>query len=177
MTAEQQLERSVLESKERDELHAIAQALSVKTTTRTKKADIIDRILKATGVGPADGAPTARRPRARARPGRQPGGPRRSQAAGAALTTAQRRRRAPDADGRRRRRPATTSPTADDVRGSRRPAVGGEAATGRRAVDHGQAPGPHDGPRAAAGRQPGGNREARAAAATRTASTPASATG
>src|SRR5665213_2903214 len=50
MTAEQQLERSVLEGKERDELHAIAQALSVKTTTRTKKADMIDGILKATGV-------------------------------------------------------------------------------------------------------------------------------
>ena len=54
MTAEQQLERSVLESKERDELHAIAQALSVKTTTRTKKADIIDGILKATGVAVDD---------------------------------------------------------------------------------------------------------------------------
>ena len=66
MTAEQQLERSVLEGKERDELHAIAQALSVKTTTRTKKADIIDGILKATGVGPADApeAPAARAPRA-----------------------------------------------------------------------------------------------------------------
>ncbi len=51
MTADQQLERSVLESKERDELHAIAQALSVKTNTRTKKADIIDGILKAAGVG------------------------------------------------------------------------------------------------------------------------------
>src|SRR3981189_1142450 len=50
MTAEQQLERSVLEGKERDELHAIAQALSVKTTTRTKKADMIDGILKATGA-------------------------------------------------------------------------------------------------------------------------------
>ena len=50
MTAEQQLERSVLESKERDELHAIAQAMALKTTTRTKKADIIDRILEATGV-------------------------------------------------------------------------------------------------------------------------------
>ncbi len=50
MTAEQQLERSVLEGKERDELHAIAQALSVKTTTRTKKADMIDGILTATGV-------------------------------------------------------------------------------------------------------------------------------
>ncbi|MGA7420680.1 MAG: Rho termination factor N-terminal domain-containing protein, partial [Acidimicrobiales bacterium] len=55
MTAEQQLERSVLEGKERDELHAIAQALSVKTTTRTKKADIIDGILKATGVAVDDG--------------------------------------------------------------------------------------------------------------------------
>ena len=57
MTAEQQLERSVLEGKERDELSAIAQAMSLKTTTRTKKADIIDQILDATGVtsGPAPG--------------------------------------------------------------------------------------------------------------------------
>ena len=69
MTAEQQLERSVLESKERDELHAIAQALSVKTNTRTKKADIIDGILKATGVA-VDAAPEAapaRAPRGRSR--------------------------------------------------------------------------------------------------------------
>ena len=66
MTAEQQLERSVLESKERDELHAIAQALSVKTTTRTKKADIIDGILKATGVhvDDAPAPPSGRTPRA-----------------------------------------------------------------------------------------------------------------
>jgi transcription termination factor Rho len=56
MTAKQQLERSVLESKERDELHAIAQALSVKTNTRTKKADIIDGILKATGVSVGESA-------------------------------------------------------------------------------------------------------------------------
>ncbi len=54
MTAEQQLERSVLEGKERDELQAIAQALSVKTNTRTKKADMIDGILKATGVSVED---------------------------------------------------------------------------------------------------------------------------
>src|SRR5271166_1380552 len=55
MTADQQLERSVLEGKERDELSAIAQAMSLKTTSRTKKADIIDQILDATGVtsGPA----------------------------------------------------------------------------------------------------------------------------
>jgi len=57
MTAEQQLERSVLEGKERDELHAIAQALSVKTNTRTKKADMIDGILKATGVSVDDNTP------------------------------------------------------------------------------------------------------------------------
>ncbi len=50
MTAEQQLERSVLESKEREELHAIAQAMDLKTTTRSKKADLIDKILSATGV-------------------------------------------------------------------------------------------------------------------------------
>ncbi len=56
MTAEQQLERSVLEGKERDELNAIAQAMALKTTTRTKKADIIDRILEATGVISADRA-------------------------------------------------------------------------------------------------------------------------
>jgi transcription termination factor Rho len=59
MTADRQLERSVLEGKERDELSAIAQAMSLKTTSRTKKADIIDQILDATGVTPAangDGA-------------------------------------------------------------------------------------------------------------------------
>ena len=70
MTAEQQLERSVLESKERDELHAIAQALSVKTNTRTKKADIIDGILKATGVAVDESpaaAPAPRAPRGRSR--------------------------------------------------------------------------------------------------------------
>ncbi len=56
MTAEQQLERSVLEGKERDELSAIAQAMSLKTTSRTKKADIIDQILHATGVTSGSGA-------------------------------------------------------------------------------------------------------------------------
>jgi transcription termination factor Rho len=55
MTAEQQLERSVLEGKEREELHAIAQAMALKTNSRTKKADIIDQILEATGVTGAPG--------------------------------------------------------------------------------------------------------------------------
>jgi transcription termination factor Rho len=53
---EPQLERSVLERKERDELHAIATAMGVKATTRTKKADLVDRILEATGVGTSNGA-------------------------------------------------------------------------------------------------------------------------
>ena len=42
-----QLERSVLEAKEREELHAIAQAMDIKTTTRSKKSDLIDQILVA----------------------------------------------------------------------------------------------------------------------------------
>jgi transcription termination factor Rho len=50
MAAEPQLERSVLERKERDELRAIAQAMSLDTNSRSKKADIIDQILRAAGV-------------------------------------------------------------------------------------------------------------------------------
>ena len=55
--AEEQLERSILESKERDELHAIASAMSLKATARSKKSDIIDLILEATGVGDAGAGP------------------------------------------------------------------------------------------------------------------------
>ncbi len=55
MSGEQQLERSVLERKERDELHAIAEAMSLKPGSRAKKADIIDQILRATGVEVASG--------------------------------------------------------------------------------------------------------------------------
>jgi transcription termination factor Rho len=49
--AGEQLERSILESKERDELQAIAAAMSLKPAPRTKKSDIIDLILDATGIG------------------------------------------------------------------------------------------------------------------------------
>src|SRR5438477_98236 len=49
MSGEQQLERSVLENKERDELHAIADAMGLKPASRTKKADLVDTILRATG--------------------------------------------------------------------------------------------------------------------------------
>ena len=50
MAAEQQLERSVLERKEREELRAIAEAMALDTNSRSKKADIIDQILRAAGV-------------------------------------------------------------------------------------------------------------------------------
>nr|MBA3653869.1 Rho termination factor N-terminal domain-containing protein [Actinomycetota bacterium] len=60
--SEPQLERSVLEHKERDELHAIATAMGVKATTRTKKADLVDRILEATGVATSNGAAKADTP-------------------------------------------------------------------------------------------------------------------
>ncbi|HET6811853.1 MAG TPA: transcription termination factor Rho [Acidimicrobiales bacterium] len=50
MSDEQQLERSVLERKERDELHAIAEAMGLKPASRTRKGDLIDEILRVTGV-------------------------------------------------------------------------------------------------------------------------------
>ena len=52
MTA-QALEQSALESKDKAQLVQIAEALGVKTTTRSKKADIIDQILAMTGASPA----------------------------------------------------------------------------------------------------------------------------
>jgi transcription termination factor Rho len=68
MAAEQQLERSVLERKEREELRAIAQAMSLETNSRSKKADIIDQILHAAGVdgGSANGESGPRGPRSSA---------------------------------------------------------------------------------------------------------------
>ncbi|MGC8514339.1 MAG: transcription termination factor Rho [Acidimicrobiales bacterium] len=55
--SEPQLERSVLQAKDRDELVAIAGALGVSPTSRAKKADIISQILVATGIEaePSDG--------------------------------------------------------------------------------------------------------------------------
>ncbi len=44
------LERSVLESKDREQLLAIAQALGVKSVSRAKKVDLIAKILEQTGV-------------------------------------------------------------------------------------------------------------------------------
>ncbi len=69
------LERSVLEGKDRDALLRIAEVLGVKASSRTKKAEIVDRILEQTGAGPsassssepADAAPPAAKPAGRGR--------------------------------------------------------------------------------------------------------------
>jgi transcription termination factor Rho len=86
MTAEQQLERSVLEGKERDELSAIAQAMSLKTNSRTKKADIIDQILDATGVTSGSAAASNGDGEAGDANGAKP--PRRSRSASSAVSAA-----------------------------------------------------------------------------------------
>jgi transcription termination factor Rho len=60
MTPEQQIDRSVLAGKDREELHTIAGAIGVKAATRMRKADLIDAILDAANGGeaaPADEAP------------------------------------------------------------------------------------------------------------------------
>ena len=61
--AAQALEKSVLETKDKDQLLAIAKALGLKATARSKKSDIIDQILDMTGAGSsaasADPAPAA----------------------------------------------------------------------------------------------------------------------
>ncbi len=51
--AAEALEQSVLESKDKDQLLAIAKALGLKATSRTKKSEIIDSILETTGSTPA----------------------------------------------------------------------------------------------------------------------------
>jgi transcription termination factor Rho len=58
--AAEALEQSVLEGKDKDQLLAIAKALGVKASARTKKSDIIAQILETTGVSrPTDERPDA----------------------------------------------------------------------------------------------------------------------
>jgi transcription termination factor Rho len=68
MSDGQQLERSVLEGKERDELHAIADAMGLKPTARTAKATLVRKILEAAGVdaGDTNGSKQADAPEAQA---------------------------------------------------------------------------------------------------------------
>jgi len=65
--SEPQLERSVLEAKEREELYAIADALGTKPGSRAKKADLIGQILRATGVDAEVPDPVEKPRRTRAR--------------------------------------------------------------------------------------------------------------
>jgi transcription termination factor Rho len=60
-----ELDRSMLEGKDREELHAIAGAVGVKAPTRMRKADLVNAILEAaTGAASDNGATTtARTPR------------------------------------------------------------------------------------------------------------------
>src|SRR3982751_776527 len=51
MSPEQQIDRSVLAGKDRDELHTIAGAIGVKAATRMRKADLIEAILTAANGG------------------------------------------------------------------------------------------------------------------------------
>jgi transcription termination factor Rho len=53
--AEEQLERSVLDEKDREQLHAIAGAMGVRAATRMKKADLIEAILDAAKSNGGDG--------------------------------------------------------------------------------------------------------------------------
>ena len=55
--AAEALEQSMLESKDKEQLLAIAQALGIKTTARAAKATLIDKILETTGGGSST-APT-----------------------------------------------------------------------------------------------------------------------
>jgi transcription termination factor Rho len=66
--SEQELDRTVLDTKDREQLHAIAGAMGVRAATRMKKADLIDAILgAANGAGPesSDGAERPKRVRSR----------------------------------------------------------------------------------------------------------------
>ena len=59
MSPEQQIERSMLAGKDRDELHTIAGAVGVKSATRMRKADLIEAILVAANGTDAPEAATA----------------------------------------------------------------------------------------------------------------------
>ena len=71
-----ELDRSVLDTKDREELHQIAGAMGVNAATRMKKADLIDAILGAVdGGGASDGGNRPKRVRSRPRVrGRRPDG-------------------------------------------------------------------------------------------------------
>ncbi len=56
MSPEPQIERSMLDGKDRDELHQIAGAMGLRGVTRLRKAELVDAILAAATSGPAAGS-------------------------------------------------------------------------------------------------------------------------
>src|SRR5687767_8143837 len=62
--ATEQLDRAVLDGKDREQLHAIAGAIGVKAPTRMRKAELIEAIL-ASAPAPTNGASAATEPRSR----------------------------------------------------------------------------------------------------------------
>ena len=85
----QQLERSALERKDRDELHTIATALGGKPGSRAKKADMVDLILELAGVTPASSPePSAAEPHGSTSDSTPPAGPRARRSRGRAAADA-----------------------------------------------------------------------------------------
>ena len=121
--AAEALEQSVLESKDKDQLLAIAKALGLKATSRTKKAEIIDSILEMTGTS----APVAATPNGDLPRSPRAAGLRRSQRIGRRQRRWQRRAgvhadRAP----RCRRRPDRSPATGADDQLGQRPVLGAD---------------------------------------------------
>jgi transcription termination factor Rho len=73
--AAEALEQSMLESKDKDQLLAIAQALGIKTTARAAKATLITKILESTGGAPAGSSSPAEAPAAPAAPAAEAAAP------------------------------------------------------------------------------------------------------
>ncbi|HXY94991.1 MAG TPA: transcription termination factor Rho [Acidimicrobiia bacterium] len=65
MSPEQQIDRSVLAGKDREELHTIAGAMGVKAATRMRKADLIEAILTAADGEETTNGETAEAPKSR----------------------------------------------------------------------------------------------------------------
>ena len=103
MSPEQQIERSVLAGKDRDELHTIAGAIGVKAATRMRKADLIDAILDAANGG--NDAPPA------AADGNGADAPKPRRVRSAPRVAGRRRRPSPRSRPRRTRSAATRPPT------------------------------------------------------------------
>jgi transcription termination factor Rho len=59
MSPEQQIDRSVLAGKDREELHTIASAIGVKAATRMRKADLVEAIMTAVDGGASASSTTA----------------------------------------------------------------------------------------------------------------------